>query len=63
MKNSELRRRIKKDVDRIPDERLNSLADYVEFLKTPPIEVRVAIAEKAIKEGRGVNWRKVRRDV
>lgn len=58
-----LRREIKKVVDRLPPERLNSLADYVNFLNRPPIEERVAAAERAIASGKGVSWRKVRSDV
>ena len=63
MTNVELRREIKKAVDRIPTERLKSLADYVEFLDQPPLKVRLVAAEKAIKAGKGMNWRKVRQDV
>jgi hypothetical protein len=58
-----LRRQIKKDIDRLPPERLKSLADYVRFLNRPPLPDRIAAAEKAINSGKGVNWRKVRSDV
>jgi hypothetical protein len=58
-----LRREIKKAVDRLPTERLASLADYVQFLTRPPLPQRLAEAEKAIVAGKGVNWRKVRSDV
>jgi hypothetical protein len=58
-----LRRKIKKDIDRLPAERLKSLADYVQFLNRPPLIDRLAAAEKAIASGKGVNWRKVRSDV
>jgi hypothetical protein len=58
-----LRREIKKAVDQIPAERLGSLADYVSFLNRPPLMRRIKDAEKAIAEDKGVNWRKVRRDV
>ena len=58
----ELRREIKKAVDRLPPERLASLADYVHFLTRPPLEQRVAAAERAIAAGKGINWRKVRSD-
>lgn len=63
MSTTELRREIKKAVDRLPRERLSSLADYVDFLTRPALEQRVAAAEKAIASGKGTNWRKVRSDV
>ena len=63
MSTIELRREIKKAVDHLPPERLASLADYVHFLTRPALEQRVAVAEKAIATGKGVNWRKVRSDV
>ena len=59
----DLRRKIKKAIDRLPPKRLESLADYVEFLNRPPMPQRLAAAEKAIASGNGVNWRKVRTDV
>jgi hypothetical protein len=58
-----LRREIKKAVDRLPRERLESLVDYVHFLNRPPLAQRIKDAEKAIDAGKGVNWRKVRSDV
>ena len=63
MSTVELRREIKKAVDRLPTERLLSLADYVDFLNRPPLVRRVKVAEKEIAAGKGVNWRKVRSDV
>lgn len=63
MSTVELRRKIKSAVDRTPPERLKSLSDYVQFLNRPPLERRVAAAEKAIASGKGVGWRKVRSDV
>ena len=63
MSTSVLRREIKKAVDRLPPERLESLADYVRFLTRPTLERRLADAEKAIASGKGVNWHKVRTDV
>jgi len=63
MSTVELRREIKKIIDRLPPERLGSLADYVDFLNRPPLVRRVKAAEKAIAAGKGVNWRKVRSDV
>jgi len=60
---AELRREIKKAVDRLPPERLQSLADYVQFLNRPSLSRRLQDAEAAIAAGRGVEWRKVRTDV
>lgn len=58
-----LRRKIKKAIDRLPPKRLESVADYVAFLDRPPIGQRLAAAEKAVAAGKGVHWRKVRKDV
>lgn len=63
MSTVELRRKIKKAVDRLPPERLASLADYVSLLSRPNLVRRIASAEKAIAAGKGVEWRKVRSDV
>jgi len=52
-----LRREIKKAVDNLPPARLESLADYVQFLTRPDLDKRLAPAEKAIASGNGVNWR------
>jgi len=58
-----LRQEIKKAVDRLPTDRLTSVADYINFLVRPSLPQRIAEAEKAIAAGKGVNWRKVRSDV
>jgi hypothetical protein len=63
MSTVELRRKIKSAIDRLPLKRLESLADYVQFLDRAPIADRLTTAEKAIVAGKGVNWRKVRSDV
>jgi len=63
MSTIELRREIKKAVDRLPPRQLESLVDYVHFLNRPTIAQRISAAEKAIASGKGVNWRKVRSDV
>lgn len=63
MSTAELRTEIKKAIDRLPPKRLVSLADYVQFLSSPPVphvEQRVNAAKRAIAKGKGVNWRKVR---
>jgi len=63
MSTVQLRRRIKKAIDRVPPKRLGSLADFVDFLNKPSIPERLAAAEKAIASGKGVSWRKVRSNV
>jgi hypothetical protein len=63
MKPLELRCQIKRAIDRLPPERLESLADYVYFLTRPSLARRLDDAEKAIASGQGLNWRKVRSDV
>jgi hypothetical protein len=63
MSTVQLRREIKKAIDRLPPARLASLADYVQFLTRPAIDQRIAAAEKAMAAGKGVDWRKVRSDV
>lgn len=59
----ELRREIKKLVDKLPPDRLESLADYVQYLNRPALADRLKAADKAIASGKGVNWRKARKDV
>ena len=59
MSTTELRRKIKKEIDRLPPARLESLADYIGYLSRPPLPQRIAAAEKAIASGTGTNWRKV----
>ena len=56
-----LRRDIKKTVDRLPADRLASLADFAAFLDRPALGQRLTAAEQAFKSGKGINWRKVRR--
>jgi hypothetical protein len=63
MTTAQIRREIKKAIDKLPPERLSSLADYVYFLARPSLEQRLASAEKEFAEGKGVNWRKVKKDV
>jgi hypothetical protein len=63
MTEAKLRREIKKAIDRLPDDRLSSLADYVAFLDLPTLRHRIEQAERDLKAGKGVNWRKVRNDV
>lgn len=60
---TELRREIKKLVDSVPPERLESLVDYVQFLNRPELSDRIKSAEESISAGKGKNWRKVRKDV
>jgi hypothetical protein len=63
MSTNELRREIKKAINQVPAERLESLADYVQFLSRPSLAQRVEEAEKAIDEGKEPNGRQIRRDV
>jgi hypothetical protein len=63
MSTAQLRRDIKKAVDRVPPERLVSLADYIQYLAGRTLAERIAQAEKDLASGKGVNWRKVRNDV
>lgn len=63
MSTAQLRRDIKKAVDRVPPERLVSLADYIQYLAGRTLAERIARAEKHLSAGKGVNWRKVRSDV
>jgi len=63
MSTAQLRTRIKKVVDELPSNRLQSLADFLQFLNRPPLVERLRNAEKAIASGKGVHWRKVRSDV
>ena len=63
MADSSLRREIKKAIDRLPVDRLPSVADYIAFLNHPTIGQRLEKAERDLKAGQGVNWRTVRDDV
>lgn len=55
-----LRAEIKKAVDQLPPERLDSRADYVCFLTRPSVVQRVARAEKAVAAGKATNRRRAR---
>jgi hypothetical protein len=50
-------------IDRLPSQRLKSLADYVEFLDRPPLMRRVTCAELVNVAGKGKNWPRVRSDM
>ena len=63
MTESLLRREIKKAIDRLPVDRLPSVADYIAFLNRPTLGERIETAERELKRGKGVHWRKVRDDV
>jgi hypothetical protein len=63
MTQAHLRREIKEAIDRLPVDRLSSLADYVAFLDRPTLRQRIEKAERDLKASKGVNWRKVRDDV
>jgi len=55
MNTLELRREIKRAIGRLPQERLESLADYVQFLNRPSLTCRLEEAERAIATGQGKN--------
>jgi len=63
MTESLLRREIKKAIDRLPSDRLASVADYIAFLNRPTLGERIEEAERALEANKGVDWRKVRDDV
>ena len=63
MTSEHLRREIKKAIDRLPADRLPSVADYVAFLNRPSLAERIEQAERDLKAKKGVNWRQVRDDV
>ena len=63
MTEAHLRREIKEAIDRLPVDRLSSVADYVAFLIRPTLRQRIDQAERDLKANKGVNWRKVRDDV
>jgi hypothetical protein len=58
-----LRREIKKAIDRLPGDRLSSVADYIAFLDRPTIAQEIERSERQLKANRGVKWRQVRDDV
>ena len=63
MTESVLRREIKQAIDRLPIDRLASVADFVAFLNRPTLQHQIEKAERDLKAKKGVNWRKVRDDV
>ncbi len=58
-----LRSEIKKVIDKLPTERLESLADYARYLNRPNLLEQILEGEKEIAAGKGVNWRKIKRNV
>jgi hypothetical protein len=63
MSQTALKREIKKAIDQLPPDRLQSVADYVAFLNRPNLKERIEKAERDLKAGKGIDWRKVRDDV
>jgi hypothetical protein len=63
MSTAQLRRELKKLIDRLPPQHLQSVDDFVRFLSRPSIADRLIAAEKSIAAGKGINWRKVRSSV
>ena len=62
MTESFLRREIQKAIDRLPVDRLASLADTIAFLNHPTVGQRLENAERDLKADKGVNWHMVRRE-
>jgi hypothetical protein len=60
MTTANLRREIKKAIDALPPDRLSSVADFVAFLRRPSLRERIEKAERELKAGKGIDWRKVR---
>ena len=66
---SELRRKLKKHIDRLPPERLNSAADYLAFLAddesasaaAQSMKARIREAERQIAEGQVTSVSQLRR--
>jgi hypothetical protein len=63
MADARLRSEIKKAIDRLPRDRLASVADYIAFLERPTLEQQIEKAERDLKANKGVDWRTVRDDV
>jgi hypothetical protein len=69
---TELRKKIKKQIDRVPAQRLQSAADYLAFLTQETSKAtgprakflqRLQKAEADIAAGRLIEWRGIRDDV
>jgi len=58
-----LRRELKKAIDRLSLDRLESVADYIAFMNRPTLKERLQKAEEEFKANKGIDWRKVRDDV
>ncbi|HVT88136.1 MAG TPA: hypothetical protein VHD56_04730 [Tepidisphaeraceae bacterium] len=75
MSSAVLRNRVKRVVDGLPDDKLLTVADFVNYvtqrpngelddlLKIARMQSRINKAEKDFASGKGVNWRRVRRNV
>jgi hypothetical protein len=55
MSETTLRRQIKRAVNRLPRDRLASLADFVAFLSPPTLPEQIERAERELKAGKGFN--------
>jgi hypothetical protein len=69
-----LRSKVKRTVDRLSDDKLLTVADFVNYLAGPRnqedldtllkiarMQRRLAKAEREFQQGKGVEWRKLRR--
>jgi hypothetical protein len=77
MTTTTLKNRINKTIRKLPKEKLQVVDDFVsyladrnddneatkELLAIPGLLQEIEAAEKEFKEGKGINWRKVRKDV
>ncbi len=58
-----LRKQINQVVKRLPDDRLDALAKIVMYLDQPTILERLEKSKREFAQGKGTNWRKIRKDV
>lgn len=63
MTESVLRRELKKAIDRLPVDRLPSVADYIAFLDRPSLGRQIEQGERDLKAKKGRPWREIRNDV
>lgn len=63
MTESNLRRQLKKALDRLPVDQLSSVADLIASLTRPTLVRQIENAERDLAANKGVNWRTIRGDV
>jgi hypothetical protein len=57
MSTAALKKQVKKAIDRLPVDHLESVRDFVAFLSRPSVEERIEQARKDHKRGKSVPWR------